>query len=84
MNRFKVNCIYEKDGKTIKESYKFIFNKEIIILNLNLDENLCFYESDELTRTVPFVRTTAVKRINESDFQIKVFTENSIYVFDKL
>jgi len=77
---FTIGAIYEKDGKTPKESHQFRVGRTGKIGNLNDGTPMYFEYSDGHGTLV----TSNVIEIEEDKYGVIVTTENTVYRLDDL
>lgn len=77
-DKLKITGVYEKDGKTPKESHQYRVGSVGKIANLYIGMPLLFEYADGHGTLI----TSNVKDIEEDDYGVTIKTKNSVYVFD--
>jgi hypothetical protein len=81
--RYIISAIYEKDAKTPKESDQFRIGRTGTISFLCKGASMCFeYDSEDNIGT--FLKTSWVEMFNETEEDMCVYTENSVYILEKI
>jgi hypothetical protein len=79
--KYIIGAIYEKDCTTSKESHQFRVGRTGIVLVLEKGCSMWFVYDEPKDRVL---QTSRVLDIDETDYGVWVYTENSVYRLDKI
>jgi hypothetical protein len=79
--KYIIGAIYEKDATTPKESHQFRVGRTGTLALLEKGCSMWFVYDEPKDKAM---QTSIVQDINETDYGVWVYTENSVYRLDKM